>query len=325
VTVTLGDLSAACTTTVKAELRRLMLERVRTEPGEIETRSFVVNVRTPRIAGDREVRLKDRERTTEWGAWDDKLTLEFSDARPCVCGLEIERTDQIPTVFLLGDSTVCDQPSEPWNSWGQMLTRFFKPEIVIANHAESGESTASSLGAGRFDKVFGLMKPGDYLFFQFGHNDMKSREPNALQKYREDIKRLVAETRKRGATPILVTSMERKAGIQKETLGKYPATIREVAREEGTALIDLHAMSLVLYSGLGNKLDMAFQDGTHHNGYGSYELAKCVVQAIRQSKLDLSRFIVDDFEGFDPSKPDPVEAFAVPASGSGIAAPPLGN
>ncbi len=325
VTVTLGDVSAPCTTTVKAELRRLMLERVRTEAGEIETASFVVNVRTPLIAGDRQVRLKDRERTTEWGAWDDKLTLEFSDARPCVCGVEIEHADRLPTVFLLGDSTVCDQPSEPWNSWGQMLTRFFKPEVSVANHAESGESIASSLSAGRFEKVFGLMRAGDYLFLQFGHNDMKSREPDALQKYRENLKLLVAETRKRGGIPVLVTAMERKAGIQKETLEQYPATVREVAREEGAALIDLNAMSLVLYRALGGKLDLAFQDGTHHNSYGSYELAKCVVEGIRQSKLDLARFIVDDFEGFDPSKPDPVEAFSIPASGSPLGAPPLGN
>ena len=80
----------------------------------------------------------------------------------------------MPTVFLLGDSTVCDQPAEPWNSWGQMLPRFFKPEIAVANHSESGETVADSLRAQRFEKIFSLMKPGDYLFVQFGHNDMKA-------------------------------------------------------------------------------------------------------------------------------------------------------
>ncbi len=53
-------------------------------------------------------------------------------------------------------------------------------------------------------------------------------------------------------------------------------------------------------------MKLAFQDGTHHNAYGSYELAKCVVAGIRQSGLDLSRFIVDDVPVFDPSHPDPV-------------------
>ena len=150
----------------------------------------------------------------EWGAWDDKLTLEFNDKRPCVCGIEITKADDVPTVFLLGDSTVCDQPKEPWNSWGQMLPRFFKPDVAVANHAESGESIRGSLGAGRFDKVYSLLKKGDYLFLQFGHNDMKDRDPNALATYKANLKRIVAETRKRGATPVLVTSMERKGGIE---------------------------------------------------------------------------------------------------------------
>jgi hypothetical protein len=66
--------------------------------------------------------------------------------------LEIEKAD-VPTVFLLGDSTVCDQPAEPWNSWGQMLPRFFKPEIAVANHAESGESVASRSARNGLTKV----------------------------------------------------------------------------------------------------------------------------------------------------------------------------
>src|SRR5262245_16530975 len=110
VTVTLGDVGGESTTTVKAELRRLMLENVKTAARTTIAQTFIVNVRTPQIAGGGEVRLKDREKTTEVWAWDDKLTLEFSGARPCVCGLEIARADDVPTLFLLGDSTVCDQP-----------------------------------------------------------------------------------------------------------------------------------------------------------------------------------------------------------------------
>ena len=82
VTVTLGDREAESVTTVKAELRRLMLERVRLAPGKFETQSFIVNVRTPRIPGGGEVRLKDREKTSEARAWDNRITLEFSDAHP---------------------------------------------------------------------------------------------------------------------------------------------------------------------------------------------------------------------------------------------------
>ena len=89
VTVMLGDPSGESVTTVKAELRRLMLEQVRTRHGELATRVLAVNIRTPAIAGGGEVRLKDRERTSEAWAWDDRLTLEFNGRRPCVCAMEI--------------------------------------------------------------------------------------------------------------------------------------------------------------------------------------------------------------------------------------------
>ena len=76
------------------------------------------------MPGGDQVRLNDREQ----GAlhWDDKLTLEFSNTRPCVDSMRIDKVENIPTVFIAGDSTVTDQPREPTASWGQMLTRFFK-------------------------------------------------------------------------------------------------------------------------------------------------------------------------------------------------------
>ena len=76
VTVTLGDRAGESTTTIKAELRRLMLENVHTAPGKFETRVFMVNIRIPRITAGGEVSLKDREKTTEFAAWDDKLTFD---------------------------------------------------------------------------------------------------------------------------------------------------------------------------------------------------------------------------------------------------------
>jgi len=225
VTVMLGDREAESVTTIKAELRRRMVEAIPTAPGPFQTVSFIVNTRTPKIVaiGDirpGEVRLKaPRETAREAWAWDNRRTLEFGNSRPTVCVVEIAKVE-VPTVFLLGDSTVCDQPQEPYASWGQMLTRFFKPTVAVANHGESGESYNASLGRRRIDKIASLMKPGDYLLMQFGHND-------------------------------------------------------------------------------------------HHNNYGSYELAKCVVQGIWDHKLDIAKNIVDDFKGFDPAHPDPLDAFGL--------------
>jgi len=324
VTVTLGDSQSATVTTIKAELRRLMLERVETARGKFVTRTFTVNVRTPKIDGDGEVKLKDREKTTEWRAWDEKLTLEFNDAHPSVCAVEITKAT-VPTVYLLGDSTVCDQPSEPYASWGQMLTRFFNPELAIANHAESGESLRSSLGAHRLDKVLSIIQPGDYLFIQYGHNDEKEKGEGigAFTTYKTDLKKFVDGARQHGAIPVLVTPVQRRTFDQNGHItnshGDYPEAMRRLAREEQVALIDLHAMSKLFYEALGpDKSASAFKegDGTHHNNYGSYELARCIVEGIKANKLGLVKYLIADTPKFDPSHPDAPETFRLPASPS---------
>lgn len=314
VTLGLGNEAAESSTTVKAEARRLILENVRSAKGEAVTREFTVNIRTPRIGDKGRVRLKQREKDSETVTWDEALTLEFNGTRPSLRTVEIAPAPTAPTLFIAGDSTVCDQPNEPWNSWGQMLPRFLKPGVAVANYAQSGESIRSSLGARRFEKIFSLMKPGDWLLVQFGHNDMKDRSPDALATYRTNLKSIVARTRAKGGSPVLITSMERKAGVKAPTLAGYPDAVRAVAKEDNVALIDLHAMSVRLYRALGTNLDRAFQDGTHHNNYGSYELAKCVAAGIAATKLDLAAHLVEEVKTFEPSHPDQVEEFDLPPS-----------
>jgi lysophospholipase L1-like esterase len=345
ITAHLGDSAGGCFTTIKAESRRLMVEQAVSGAGERQTVTFAVNIRNFKIPpppanapGGDQVRLNDREQ----GAlhWDDKLTLEFSNSRPCLDGLDIVRDDQIPTVFLAGDSTVTDQPREPTTSWGQMLTRFFGPGVAIANHAESGETLKSFITGLRLDKILSQMKKGDYLFIQFGHNDQKENWPQTYVEpyttHTQYLKVLIAEARRRGAIPVLVTPMQRRNfdGLKiRNTLGEFPESVRRTAREEDVSLIDLTKMSVDFYESLGPaKAPLAFSggtDATHHSAYGAYELAKCIVEGIRANKLDLARYIVADFKPFDPAHPDPQEAFRVPASppgrGRGAAVPPRGN
>lgn len=333
VTVTLGAADGDSVTTVKAEMRRLMLENVKTAAGKFETRSFIVNVRTPVITPGVNVKLKDRERDAEAVNWDGKLTLEFGGERPRVAALEIAKAD-VPTVWLLGDSTVCDQPREPFASWGQMLTRFFKPEVAVANHAQSGESLRSSFGARRLEKVASRLKAGDTVLIQFGHNDEKEKGEGvgAFTTYKASLRQYVAEVKKHGAQAVLITPVHRrtfeKDGKMRNSHGDYPEAVRQAAAAENVPVIDLLALSGTLYEALGpEKSGALFKpgDGTHHNNYGAYEVARCVIEGIRAGKLPLAKFLADDVPPFDPAKPDPVESFAVPASPQKTDVTPLGS
>jgi len=334
VTVTLGDPVADSVTTVKAELRRLMLERVRVAAGKTENRSFLVNVRTPQIAGGGAVKLKPRETTSEAIAWDRKLTLSFMDAHPAVRRVVIDKADGVPTLFIVGDSTSTDQPREPFNSWGQMLTRFFGPDIAVANHGESGESLRSFLAENRWAKVLSVIRPGDWVFIQMGHNDQKERGDGvgAFTTYAADLTRLVRDTRGHGATPVLLTSMHRLSfapgsGEIVNTLGDYPEAVRRVAKAENVALIDLNLMSKPFYEALGPRdahLAFAGDDKTHHSDYGSYELAKCIVQGIQDADLPIAKYLYE-VAAFDPAHPDPYDRFDVPAEPQKTAERPYGD
>jgi lysophospholipase L1-like esterase len=337
ITITLGSDTTRTDTTVKAESRRLMVERVRTAPGETVARTFTLNVRAPALpaSGDAkagEVRLNEREQGSL--DWDGKLTLEFDGARPSLRTLEIAPATDAVTVFLAGDSTVTDQTTEPWNSWGQMLPRFFTPAVAVANHAESGETLKAFIAERRLEKILSQIKAGDYLFVQFGHNDMKKNWPatyaDAFTTYEAYLRVFIAEARLRHAIPVLVTPVNRRTfdanGKITNSLGDYPAAVRQVARDERVALIDLNALSQRLYEALGpEEAKKAFVDATHHDNYGSYEIARCVVTGIRAAKLDLAQQLAPDVPPFDPDHPDALEAFDVPASPGRTTRAPAGN
>lgn len=325
VTLRLGGANAGVTTLL-AEQRRLMLEDLRTARRKTAERSFIVNVRTAALApppanapGGDSVRLKPRELGSL--TWDDRLTVEFAGTAPQVTALRIEPVD-LPTLYLAGDSTVTDQALAPSASWGQMLPRFFAPDIAIANHAESGETLKSFVTELRFDKLLSTLRAGDWVMIQFGHNDQKAQWPQtyveAATTYRSWLRVYLAEVRRRGATPILVTSPERRnfdaAGHIVNSHGDYPQAVRDVAREEGVALVDLHDMSRRFYEALGPALAArAFadegRDKTHHDEYGAYSLARMVVEGLRgcdpRLLAGLATHIAADAGRYDPDHPTP--------------------
>lgn len=333
--LTIGDPDDEAVTTVRLESRRLFFEKIKTAPGKFETLESVVNIRKPLIGGTQDS-VKRKPRELNKLDWDDKLTFEFNDSRPCICALEISKADEAITVYLAGNSTVVDQDDDPWASWGQMIPRFFKPDIAFSNQAESGLSLGSFLSGNRLKKILSTMKPGDYLFIEFGHNDQKEKGPNdgAYLSYTERMWQFVNEVRKKGGIPVIVSPANRRSfdetGKITNSLGDYPDAAKKVARDLNVAFIDLNAMTKTLYESLGvEKSKNAFviypansfpgqtealNDNTHFNSYGAYQLAKCMIEGIRKNLPDLAKHVLKEVPAYDPSNPDPFEKFSLPVS-----------
>ena len=175
VTVEFGGDDVESVTTCKGEARRLFVLGERVPKGGSVRRTLLVDVRRREFPGGR-VALKDRELGT--ATWDERLTLEFLGDPARVRSVAVEPLPgdtPVIRIFLAGDSTVTDQPREPYAGWGQMLPAFVGRHAVVANHAESGLAVASFRGGRRLDKILSQLRAGDVVLIQFGHNDQKAK------------------------------------------------------------------------------------------------------------------------------------------------------
>lgn len=331
VTVVLGSKKKPAKTVVRAEARRLMVDEISTKKGKFQTVQFIVNKRSPKISDKMNVRIKPREKGTP--DWDDKLTLDFYGAAPAVKQVKIERDTTATTIFLCGNSTVVDQVHEPYASWGQMIPRWFGPEVAISNHAESGLTAGSFLASNRLEKVLAMMKKGDYVICEFGHNDQKEKTPGsgAWYNFSYNLKQYIDKVRAKGGNIIFVTPTQRRffdkatrSKIQ-ETHGDYPDAMRAVAKREGVPVIELHDMTRTFFETLGyenSKKSLvhypantypnqpkALEDNTHFNPYGAYEVAKMVVMGMKQLHLPFLKYLRPDWQDFNPAQPDDFNKF----------------
>ncbi len=247
-----------------------------------------------------------------------------------VVGLALRAADAPQTqVFLVGDSTMSDKPdlSKPERGWGMYFGQFFDGSVRIQNTAMNGRSTKSFLREGRWGKVLEQLRPGDWVFIQFGHNDSKTedstRSAPAQTTYRQLLTRFVKEARQKGANPVLLTPVGRRyfddAGKRKDDHGDYPAVVREVGKAEKVPVIDLHEKSWALYSKLGeqgsrplfwgylngyyqpNPVPPAKNDNTHFSAYGAEQAAALVAQGVQEQKLALAAHLRPAGYGSDAS------------------------
>lgn len=325
VTVILGSRHRAAQTVVRAESRRLFLENTPTAKGKFKIFSFIVNKRSPYISDKEQVRLNQREHGSL--DWDNKLTLEFNGPAPAVKRITIVPDTAVTTLFLCGNSTVVDQAKEPWTSWGQMAPRWFNDQIAISNHAESGLTATSFLHQNRLDKILTMMKKGDWVFCEFGHNDQKEHGPGAGAWYNFSyaLKIFIDKVRKAGGNIVFITPTERRFWKDhnthiRETHGDYPEAMRVAAKREGVPLIELHYMTRTFFESLGFEdskralvqypantfpgQTKALADNTHFNPYGAYEVAKMVIMGMKENHLPMVEYLRKDWKDFDPAHPD---------------------
>ena len=346
VTVTLGAKKRAGQTVVRAESRRHFVDLITTKKGRYETVSFIVNKHSPVIKGQERVRLKPRE--VGYKNWDDSLTLSFCGPTPAVQRIRIEPDTTATTVFLCGNSTVVDQEDEPWASWGQMITRWFTPQVAIANYAESGLSCTTFLAQLRLDKILSQLRRGDYVIVEFGHNDEKEKKvgDGAWYSYSRNLKIFVDRVREAGGHIIFCTPTARRFFNDDHqtihnTHGDYPEAMKTVARREQVPVIDLTAMSTAFYEALGEEgskkslvhypantfpgQDKPLADNTHFNPFGAWEIAKMVVMGLKQNGCPLTNALRSDWQDFDPARPDDPDSFVWYMSTGSSLVKPDGN
>lgn len=286
ITLITGDQYAPTHTTVKSNGERHVLPDIHTVAGQFAREMFAVNVRGG------------------------QLKLSFGGLAPRVNALEIVPSKEQVTLFLAGDSTVTDSSESgfPFSGWGQMLQRFFKHDVAVANHALGGRSTKSFNSEGRLEAMMEELKEGDYLFIQFGHNDQKNdeaRHTDPSTTYLEYLRKYIEAARSRQAVPVLLTSVHRRyfdaSGKLKDSHGAYLDAVRRLAEEEGVTLIDLAEKSKKLFEEEGPEGTKSIflwgqpgewmnysggvRDNTHFQERGGLRIAELIVEGIREHNL----------------------------------------
>lgn len=309
VTFILGDGENESETTVWAENRKLMLDRI-TLAGGVFSRQTVSLRRMETRSMDGSVTMSIKDREKDYRTWDKKLTFVISGKAPAVAGIEIKRNDNVTTLWLCGNSTVVDQIMAPWAGWGQMAPGFFKSSLAIANYAESGLTASGFYSMKRLAKILAEVKKGDFVTVQFAHNDQKNQ--NDVNNYEATLTKYANEIKAKGATPLFVTSTARQNETDPKTaVGGLPERMRALGKKLGVTVLDLNQHSITLGKALGGNKEKMYMytasDKTHFCEYGAYELARANIEEIKAKVPELAKHLRDDHEAFDSSKPDPLD------------------
>ncbi len=226
----------------------------------------------------------------------------------------------LPTLFLIGDSTVRNGRGDGSNGqwgWGEPLAAFFDPsKINVVNRAVGGLSSRTFLTGGHWERVMAMLKPGDFIIMQFGHNDdgaLNDEPPgplrargtirgtgeetrdidNVLTKQHEVVhtygwylRRFITDSRSKGAIPIVASLVPRKRWADGRIIRNrddYAGWAEEVARTLHVSFLDLNERIAARYDALGQaKVDALFADAHTHTSRSGAELnAEVVVSLLK--------------------------------------------
>ena len=239
---------------------------------------------------------------------------------------KVQREKGKPVVWFTGDSTVKNTDKDKNGMWGlgsQAYTVFDKKKITCYNAAQAGRSTRTYLNEGRWDKVYNSLEPGDFVFIQFGHNDIggidKDKErgviPGAtdtchVYKSAKDgtyelvysfgwyLKKFIDDVREKGATPILVSLTPRnewsngKIERRNDSYGKW---YRDVVSQTGVEFVDLHnimADYLDKKCGSKAKADKYYNhDHTHSSLMGAKTNANNIAKGLKAIHSKLTGYL----------------------------------
>jgi len=228
----------------------------------------------------------------------------------------INPEQSVPTLFIIGDSTVKNS-DKGLQGWGDVIGEFFDDaRIRVQNRARGGRSSRTFQTEGLWDQVLQELKPGDFVLMQFGHNDGgpindESRARGSLPGTSNDteeidnkltrkhevvhtfgwyMKKFIAETKAKGATPIVLSPVPRNIWIDgkieraKDSYGGWAAS----AASSGKAFyIDLNEIVAGRYEQMGPQRvgkEFFLVDHTHTTPAGARVNAESVVAGIKQLK-----------------------------------------
>ncbi len=217
--------------------------------------------------------------------------------------------DSLPTLYIAGNSTAKNGKE---NGWGSHLQKYFDPgKLQIDNRARGGRSSRTFITEGLWDDLAGDLKPGDYVLIEFGHNDagkindqerargsfpaiedqpeeienLKTGQHEVVHSFGWYMRKMIRETRARGATPIVMNMTARNVWIDGEIERKniYCDLAKELANEEQIDFIDLRNMIADQYELLGPlRVQQLFPvDHTHTGPEGAYMNAALVVSGLK--------------------------------------------